>query len=210
MECPKCGKWMDWYISGLIRPGAGSRTCPWCQTRLELLHGNLGLFINSILLAGGLFVMYFYELSFQWAWVCLLGVGCWLLLPVWTKLFGKLIVSSYTRQQQIKARWLAAESFASTITMAAWVLYMVLTLIIPYGQIISGFESLDDKTWDRVEEFTEVVRERILSLRGMIELGAGILSGLWCRVSIYRRMHLRKQSIAGKLEREMHKPNEAV
>ena len=210
MNCPKCGKQMGWYVSGLIRPGAGSRTCPWCQTRLELLHGNLGLLINSILLAGGLFAVYFYELSFQWVWFCLLGIAFWLLLPVWMKMFGQLIVSSYTREQQIKAMWLDAENFASTITMAAWVLYMVLTLIIPYGQIISGFGSLDDKAWDKAEEFTEIVKERILSLRGIIELGAGILSGIWCRVSIYRRMRLRRQSIAEKLEREMRKSNEVV
>ena len=210
MKCPKCGKQMSWYMNGLIRPGIGSRTCPWCQTRLELLRGSSGLIINSILLAGGLFVVYSYVSSFQWFWVCLLGIGFWLLMPVWQKIFGKLIVSSYTREQQIKAMWLDAESFASTITMAAWVLYMVLVIIIPYGQIIQGLGSLDDEVWDKIEKFSEEIRHRFLTTRGIIEFGAGLLSFTWCQISIYRRMHLRKQSIAGKLEREMGKPNEVV
>jgi hypothetical protein len=210
MICPKCGRRMSWYIDGLIRPGIGSRICPWCQTKLELLHGNYGLFFASILLAGGLFVVYFFELPFQWVWVCLLGVVFWLLMPVWMRIFGKLIVSSYTREQQIKAMWLDAEIFASTITMAAWVLYMVLTLIIPYARIISEFNPNVDQSWQNVEDYTEAVKDRILSTRGIIELGVGILSLIWCRVNILRRMYLRKQSIEDKLGHQIQKPNEAV
>jgi hypothetical protein len=201
---------MNWYIGGLIRPGMGSRTCPYCLTRLELLNGFLGLVINSILLAGGLFAVYFYELPFQWLWFCLLGIVFWLMLPIWMKMFGKLIVSSYTKEQHIKAMWLEAEIFASTITMAVWVLYVILTLIIPYAKIISEFDSDMDQMVKNMDIFSETVRARILSSRGALELFVGIVSLLWCRVSVYRRMNLRRQSIAGKLQREMHKPNEVV
>jgi hypothetical protein len=202
MICPECGKRMDWYIDGLIRPGASNRTCPSCEAKLELLNGNAGLIINSILLAVGLLGIWFGELPFMWLWISLLGIGCWLLLPVWTKMFARLVVSSYTREQQAKARRLAAESTASTITMAAWVLYMVVTLVVPYGQILSGFDSLDNESWDKMEQFAEMAKDRFASTRGMIELGLGILSFSWCQINVTRRMLLRRKAVASKLQQQ--------
>lgn len=211
MDCPKCGRRMGWYIDGLIRPAASTRVCPSCGAKLELLNSNRGLIINSILAAGGLLAVWFRQPPWMWLWISLIGLGYWLLLPVWTKMFGRLAVSSYSREQQVKARWLAAESFASTIMMGAWVFYMVCTLIIPYGQIISAFGSLDDKAWARMEQFTEMVRTRFVSPRGLIELGFGIVSFSWCRMNIRRRMLLRRKAVADKLTRqEDSKPGEGV
>ena len=202
MDCPKCGRAMRWYVDGLIRPAASTRMCPSCGAKLELLNGNVGLVINSILLGGGLLGIWLGEIRYMWLWIGLLAIGCWLLLPVWAKLFGSLMIWSYRAEQEGKARWLAAESTASTIMMAAWVFYMVVTLVVPYSRIISEFDVNMDQAFKRMEEFTQIVKERIVSLRGMIELGAGIVSFWWCQTSITRRRLLSRQAAAGRVKQQ--------
>ncbi len=210
MICPRCGRRMDWYIDGLIRPGASRKICPSCGAELELLNGSTGLLVNSILLAIGFLIIWLSEIPYMWLWIGLLGVGCWLLLPVWTKMFAKLVVWSYTEEQQAKAKWLAAESAASTIAMAAWVLYMVLILVIPYGRVISEFNPLDEKAWDKMEQFAEMAKDRFASTRGIIELGLGILSFCWCQVNMTRRMLLRRRAVASRLQQSGEMENTGV
>ena len=205
MDCPKCGRRMSWYVDGLIRPGAGTRTCPWCQTKLEVLNGHAGIMVNSVLLAAGFILVFLYQLPLTLLWLCLTGIGCWLLLPVWTKLFGKPVIWSYSGEQEAKAKWLAAESFASTITMAGWVLYMAITLLLPYGRILSELDSLDNETWKRMEEFTEMLQNRLFSTRGAIEIGVGILSFLWCQITLSMRALHRQRSVEDKIIRRQNK-----
>lgn len=202
MICPKCGRQIGWYIDGLFRPAASKKICSSCGAELELLNGNLGLLANSVFLAIGLLIIWLSDIPYMWLWISLLGVGCWLLLPVWTKMFARLVVWSYSGEQQTKAKWLAAESTASTIMMTAWVFYMVFILVVPYGQIVSEFKPFDDGTWEKLEQFSEMIKDRFLSTRGIIELGFGILSFSLCQVNMARRMLLRRETVASKLEQQ--------
>ncbi|MFA5424075.1 MAG: TFIIB-type zinc ribbon-containing protein [Phycisphaerae bacterium] len=199
MFCPKCSTQMGWYIDGLIRPGAGERICPSCGAVLEILNGNTGLLINGILFAAGLLVVWLRDLPYIWLWVALLSIGCWLLLPVWTKLFAVLEVSSYTNAQQEKARRLEAEYLVCKITMAAWVIYMAFSLIIPYGQIISELSSADAESWNKVEYLTQALKGRFASTRGLIEIAIGMLSFAWWQLNIARRTLFRRTVVADKL-----------
>jgi hypothetical protein len=61
MNCPKCGRRMNWYVDGLIRPGSGARICPGCMMKLEVQNGYTGIMINSVLLAAGFVLVFWYQ-----------------------------------------------------------------------------------------------------------------------------------------------------
>jgi hypothetical protein len=155
--------------------------------------------INSVLLAAGLILVLLYQLPWTVLWLCLIGIGCWLLLPVWTRLLGRLVIWSYSGEQEAKAKRLAAESFASTVTMAGWVVYMAVAFLLPYGRILSNFDPLVDQTWERIDDYGQMLRERLLSTRGTIEIGAGFASFLWCQISLGMQNQHRKQSIESRI-----------
>ena len=87
------------------------------------------------------------------------------------------------------------EQTAATIVVAGWTLYMVLTLLMPYARIIGEFDFDNEQTWEAMQEYGQMVRERLVSLRGMIELAIGFGSISWTRVNAWRKAKLRGQKV---------------
>ena len=195
MVCPKCREKLSWYVDGLLRPSTSSRVCPGCGAKLELLNSGIGIVVNSVLIATGSVYLWMKQVPYAWLWVMMLFVFCWLATPVWVRSFGRVVVSSYTKEQEARARRLAMESTATTIALAGWVFYMALTVVVlPYYCLMAELEIDGDLLRKPFGGDAESVRGRFLGPRGIIELTIGAVSLGANRANARRRSRLRAEA----------------
>ncbi len=195
MRCPNCKANLNWYRDALLRPAATTRKCPACGTSLELLNSGTPIIINSVIFAVASLYIWLKEIPYAPLWFFVLFVACWLTSPLWLRLFGRLVVRSYSAHQLAKVQRLAVEQTAATITVAGWTLYMVLTILLPYGRVLGHFDPSDDQSWQLVQNYAQTLRDRLYSLRGIIELAIGAASITWIRINLWRRSKLITKSL---------------
>ena len=197
MNCPKCGRQMDWYIDGLVRPGLNSRYCTGCKSRLELVNPSTPYIAAGLLFVLILLGLVMGQVPYLWLWLILLGVVFWLLNPVFIRLLGRWTVYDYTLAEISKANLINAVNTISTLITAVWVVHLIMILYLPYWKIIGQMTEINDEAFDALEQYTQVFRPA-----RFIAIAVGVISMGISGTTSVMRYNLRQDIIRRRLEPE--------
>lgn len=197
MICPKCGRRMDWYIDGLVRPGFNSRYCIGCNSRLELINSWLPYSATGLLFVLALLFVIMTEAKHLWAWMILLGVACWLVNPIFVRLLGRWGVYNYTQAEITKANLLNAVNTVSTLIAAVFVVHLIMMLILPYWRIIDQLSQMDDKAFEAIEQYSKTFEPAKI-----IGLTVGVISMGTSGATSFMRHSLRRESLDRRLRQQ--------
>jgi len=190
MVCPKCGRRMDWYIDGLVRPGFNSRYCIGCKSRLELVNPSTPYMAAGLIFVLILFGLVMGQVSHLWLWLILMGIAFWLVNPVFIRLLGRWAVYDYTQSELSKANLLNAVNTVSTLITTVWVGHLIMILALPYWNIIGLLAEMDDRAFEAAQQYAQVFRPARI-----IAMVVGVISAGTSGTTSVMRYSLRKQSL---------------
>ncbi len=205
MDCPKCGRRMDWYIDGLIRPGFNSRYCIGCNSRLELVNPSTPYTASGLIFVLALFGLVIGQVPYLWLWLILLAVFFWLVNPLFVKLLGRWAVYDYTQAELSRANLLNAVNTVSTLITAVWVGYLIMILVLPYWKIIGLLAEMDDKAFEAAQQYAQVFKPARI-----IAMVVGVISAGASGTTSFMRYSLRKESLNRKLKQQGEMESEGV
>jgi phosphoglycerol transferase MdoB-like AlkP superfamily enzyme len=197
MVCPKCGRQMDWYIDGLVRPGFNSRYCMGCKSRLELVNPSTPYMATGLIFVLILFGLVMGQAPHLWLWLILLGLVFWLVNPVFIRLLGRWAVYDYTQAEISKANLINAVNTISTLITAVWVGYLIMILILPYWKIVGLLAQMDDRAFEAAQEYAQILKPA-----RFFAIAAGVISIGLSGSTSFMRYSLRKESFNRKLKQQ--------